>query len=64
LAGAKIGFRVIADARRIHWRFGKRRGTTRPGLLLLRAPKPGRYRLMVSVDGHTAEAVVIVSPRG
>jgi FlgD Ig-like domain len=63
LAGAKIGFRVIADARRIHWRFGKRRGTTRPGLLLLKAPKPGRYRLTLTVDGHTAEAVVIVSPR-
>jgi hypothetical protein len=63
LAGAKIGFRVLADARRIHWRFGKRRGTTRPGLLLLRAPKPGRYRLTLTLDGHTAEAVVIVSPR-
>ena len=64
LAGAKIGFRVIADARRIHWRFGRRRGTSRPGLLLLRAPKPGRYRLVLTVDGHTAEALVIVSPRG
>ena len=64
LAGAKIGFRVIADTRRIHWRFGKRQGTSGPGLLLLRAPKPGRYRLVVTVDGHTAEAVVIVSPRG
>jgi FlgD Ig-like domain len=64
LAGAKIGFRVIADARRIHWRFGKGRGTTGPGLLLLRAPKPGHYRLTVTVDGHTAHAVVIVSPRG
>jgi hypothetical protein len=64
LAGAKIGFRVIADARRIHWRFGKRRGTSGPGLLILRAPKAGRYRLVVSVDGHIAEAVVIVSTRG
>jgi FlgD Ig-like domain len=64
LAGAKIGFRVIADARRIHWRFGKRRGKSRPGLLLLRAPKAGRYRFVVTVDGHTAEALVIVSPRG
>jgi FlgD Ig-like domain len=64
LAGAKIGFRVIADARRIHWRLGSKRGTTGPGLLLLRAPKAGRYRLVVSVDGHTAEAVVIVSPHG
>jgi hypothetical protein len=64
LAGAKIGFRVIADARRIRWRFGKRRGTTGPGLLLLRAPKAGRYHLVVTVDGHTAETTVIVSPRG
>jgi hypothetical protein len=64
LAGAKIGFRVIADARRIHWRFGKRRGKSGPGLLLLRAPKPGRYHLVVTVDGHIAEALVIVSPRG
>jgi FlgD Ig-like domain len=64
LAGAKIGFRVIADARRVHWRFGARHGTTGPGLLLLRAPKAGRYHLVVTVDGHSAEAVVIVSPRG
>jgi flagellar hook capping protein FlgD len=64
LAGAKIGFRVTADARRIHWQFGSRRGTTRSGLLLLKAPKPGRYRLVVTVDGHTASALVIVSPRG
>jgi hypothetical protein len=63
LAGAKIGFRVLANAR-IHWRFGPRSGKSGPGLLLLRAPKPGRYRLVVSVDGHTAEALVIVSPRG
>ena len=63
LAGAKIGFRVIAGAKRIQWRFGKKHGTTRPGLLLLKAPKPGRYRLTLTVDGHTAEAVVIVSPR-
>lgn len=63
LAGAKIGFRVIADARRIHWQFGKRRGTTRPGLLLLKAPKPGRYHLVVSVDGHVVQTLVIVSPR-
>jgi hypothetical protein len=64
LAGAKIGFQVVADARRIHWRFGTRRGTSGPGLLVLRAPTSGRYHLVVSVDGHTAEAVVIVSPRG
>jgi hypothetical protein len=62
--GAALRFRVIADARRVHWRFGKRRGTSRPGLLVLQAPKPGRYRLVVTVDGHTAQALAIVSPRG
>jgi hypothetical protein len=64
LAGAKIGFRVTADVRRIHWRLGRRRGTSGAGLLVLRAPKAGRYRLVVTVDGHTAGALVIVSPRG
>jgi hypothetical protein len=63
-AGTKIGFRVIAAARIIHWRFGNRRGTTRAGLILLRVSKPGRYRLVVSVDGHSAQALAIVSPRG
>jgi hypothetical protein len=63
-AGATLRFRVIADAPRVHWQFGKRRGVSRPGLLVLRAPKPGRYRLVVTVDGHTAEALAIVSPRG
>ncbi|HEY6836267.1 MAG TPA: FlgD immunoglobulin-like domain containing protein [Gaiellaceae bacterium] len=63
-AGTKVGFRVIADARRIHWRFGNRRGTTGAGILLLRVAKPGRYRLVVSVDGHSAQALAIVSPRG
>lgn len=63
-AGTKIGFRVIADAKRIHWRFGNRRGTTGPGVLLLRVSKPGRYRLVVSVDGQSAQALAIVSPRG
>ncbi len=63
-AGTKIGFRVVADARRVDWRFGDSGGTTRPGLLVLRAPKPGRYRLVVTVNGHTARALAIVSPRG
>jgi len=64
LAGTKIGFRVVANARRVDWRFGNSGGTTRPGLLVLRAPTPGRYRLVVTVNGHTAQALAIVSPRG
>jgi hypothetical protein len=64
LAGARIGFRVVADARRIEWRFAGRTGVSRPGLLVLRARRAGRFRLVVSVGGHTAQALVIVSPRG
>jgi FlgD Ig-like domain len=64
LAGTKIGFRVVAEARRVDWHFGNSGGTTRPGLLVLRPPKPGRYRLVVTVNGHTASALAIVSPRG
>jgi FlgD Ig-like domain len=64
VAGTKIGFRVIADARRIDWHFGNSGGTTRSGLLVLRPPKAGRYRLVVTVNGHTAQALAIVSPRG
>jgi FlgD Ig-like domain len=61
LAGTRIGFRVIAEARRVDWHFGNSGGTTRPGLLILRPPKAGRYRLVVTVNGHTASALAIVS---
>ena len=37
--GARIGFRVRTDARRFTWRLGKRHGSSRPGLLVLRAPR-------------------------
>jgi hypothetical protein len=61
-AGARIGFRVRTDARRFTWRFGKRHGSSRPGLLVLRTPSaPGRYRLVVTANGHSARALVIVS---
>jgi len=63
LAGARIGFRVVADARRIEWRIAGRTGVSRPGLLVLRAPRAGRFHLVVSVGGHTAQALVIVRPR-
>jgi FlgD Ig-like domain len=64
LAGARIGFRVVADARRIEWRFAGRQGTSRPGLLILRARRAGRFHLVVSANGHGATALVIVRPRG
>jgi hypothetical protein len=60
--GARVGFRVRTDARRFTWRFGKRHGSSRPGLLVLRTPSaPGRYRLVVTANGHSARALVIVS---
>jgi hypothetical protein len=62
-AGTRIGFRIVSFARRVEWRLGGRHGTARPGLLVLRAPKAGRYRLVVTAYGHTAQALVIVSPR-
>jgi FlgD Ig-like domain len=63
LARARIGFRVRTDARFFHWTFGHRSGNSRPGLLLLRAPAPGRYVLVVREHGHSARAVVFVEPR-
>ncbi len=60
--GARVGFRVRTDARRFSWRLGKRHGSSRPGLLVLRTPSaPGRYRLVVTANGHSARALVIVS---
>lgn len=60
--GARVGFRVRTDARRFTWQLGKRHGSSRPGLLVLRTPStPGRYRLVVTANGHSARAVVIVS---
>ena len=60
--GARIGFRVSTDAKRFDWRFGSGGGGhSRPGLLVLRAPTaPGRYRLVVTENGHTAQALLIV----
>jgi hypothetical protein len=62
-AGTRFGVRVSADSL-IGWRLGARRGTAKPGLLVLRAPsRPGRYTLTVTVGEHRARAAVIVRPR-
>jgi hypothetical protein len=63
LARARIGFRVRTDARFFHWTFGHRGGRSRPGLLVLRSPAPGRYVLVVTANGHAARSLVIVEPR-
>ena len=62
--GGRIGFRVSTDAKRFDWRFGSGGGGhSRPGLLVLHAPTaPGSYRLVVTENGHTATALLIVGP--
>jgi hypothetical protein len=61
--GTRFGVRVLADSR-VGWRLGGRRGTAKPGLLVLRAPgRPGRFTLTVMVGEHRAGAAVIVRPR-
>ncbi len=61
---ARIGFRVRTGGTRFDWRFGSSGGgSSPPGLLVLRAPStPGRYRLVVTENGHTARALLIVEP--
>jgi hypothetical protein len=59
-AGARVGFRVRTQARRFRWRLGHAGGVSRPGTLVLKAPRAGRYVLLVTANGHTARAVVIV----
>ncbi|HEY3187969.1 MAG TPA: hypothetical protein VGJ70_10865, partial [Solirubrobacteraceae bacterium] len=62
-AGTRFGVRVSADAP-MRWRLGAQEGTTKPGMLVVRAPRrPGRYTLVVRVGDHTARAAVIVRRR-
>ena len=62
-ARTRFGVEVSADAP-VRWRLAARRGTAKPGLLVVRAPgRPGRYTLVVRAGDHAARAAVIVSPR-
>jgi hypothetical protein len=61
--GAKLHFRLRTDARKARWRLGRSHGLSGPGRLVLRAPRPGRHFLVVTVNGHAARALVIVEPR-
>jgi hypothetical protein len=63
-ARTRFGVRVTSDAQTIRWRFARATGRTRPGLLVLRAPRrPGRYTLFVEANGHGARATVVVRAR-
>lgn len=62
VAGRAFAVLVVSDARRVDWRLGARSGTTRPGTLRLRAPlRPGRYTLVVTANGRSDRAAVLVS---
>jgi hypothetical protein len=62
-ARTRFGIRVTTDAQRFSWRFAGGHGTGEPGLLVLRAPRAGRYTLYVQTNGHADKAAVIVTPR-
>jgi hypothetical protein len=63
-ARTRFGVRVDTDARSYLWLFAGRTGRSSARLLVLRAPKAGRYRLFVEANRHADSARVIVRPRG
>jgi hypothetical protein len=63
-AGTRFGVGVDTDARSYEWRLGTRGGRSNARSLVVRAPGvPGRYRLLVTEDGHAAAAVVVARAR-
>jgi hypothetical protein len=62
-ARTRFGVRVTTDASSYRWRFAGRTGVGKPGLLVLRAPRAGRYLLFVEANGHGARARVVVQAR-
>jgi FlgD Ig-like domain len=63
-ARLRFGVRVDTDARSYIWVFAGRTGRSSERLLVLRAPKAGRYRLFVEANRHADSARVLVRPRG
>jgi flagellar hook capping protein FlgD len=60
-AGHRFALLVSADATRVEWQLGRRRGSVPPGTIHIRAPRqPGRYTLTVREHGHAVRAAVIV----
>jgi hypothetical protein len=62
---ARAHFRVAlsTDAPLVRWRLAGNTGTGSGHGLRLRAPKPGRYTLYVTVGPHAARATVVVVPK-
>jgi hypothetical protein len=62
-AGTRFGVGVDTDAKSYRWRFAGRTGADTKDLLVIKAPQPGRYRLVVTENGHRDVARVVVVPR-
>jgi hypothetical protein len=62
-AGTRFGVHVATDAPNVVWILGKRTGVGRRALVLRAPDRPGRYRLVVRANGHSARTVVLVEPR-
>lgn len=59
--GGSLRVRVSSDAKTLHWRLAGRGGTVRRRVFTIPVPgRPGRYRLTVSANGHSAHATVVV----
>ena len=58
--GRRFGFRVLTDGRPYTAHLGSLHTRRSSSLLILRAPKPGRYVLRVAERGHVARALVVV----
>jgi hypothetical protein len=58
----RFGFRVITQAESYTVHLGSLHTRRSGPLLILRAPKPGRYVLRVNANGHVARALVVVTP--
>jgi hypothetical protein len=62
-AGTRFGVGVDTDAKSYRWRFAGRAGAETRDLLVVKAAQPGRYRLVVTENGHRDVAHVVVVPR-
>jgi FlgD Ig-like domain len=58
--GARLGFRVVTDAKQYSVHLAGRHVLRSGRILYLRAPAPGRYVLRVAEKGHVARAIVVV----
>jgi len=59
--GRRFGVRVLTDAKRYAVHLGPLHARRSGRVLVLRAPKPGRYVVRVAANGHTARAVLVVT---